>query len=245
MKYGFEYSFSFFRSVLFIVPAILLSTVFWGLLSLLVSPFDKGGRKQAVMARLWAKTLLLVSGTRVNVRGLEKLKPGQHYIYVANHRSYMDTPVVLASLPGAFRFMAKAELFNIPLMGGHLRRAGHISVPLDKPREAIRSMSEAGRVIRENKISVLIFPEGGRTMGEMGEFRDGAAFMAIKAQVPVAPIGLIGVHELLPMHSVHVRPRRVTVNIGDPIPTEGMDTKQRTELTEQFRQQISTLISYT
>jgi len=130
-------------------------------------------------------------------------------------------------------------------MGGHLRRAGHISVPLDKPREAIRSMSEAGRVIRENKISVLIFPEGGRTMGEMGEFRDGAAFMAIKAQVPVAPIGLIGVHELLPMHSVHVRPRMVTVSIGDPIPTEGMHTKQRTELTEQFRQQISTLISYT
>lgn len=245
MKYGFEYSFSFFRSVLFIVPAILLSTVFWGLLSLLVSPFDKGGRKQAVMARRWAKTLLLVTGTRVDVRGLEKLKHGQHYIYVTNHRSYMDTPVVLASLPGAFRFMAKAGLFNIPLVGGHLRRAGHIAVPLDKPREAIRSMSEAGRVIRENKISVLIFPEGGRTMGEMGEFREGAAFMAIKAQVPVVPIGLIGMHELLPMHSVHVRPRRVIVHIGDPISTEGMDTKQRTELTEQFRQQISTLISYT
>src|SRR5262245_26626609 len=102
MKYGFEYSFSFFRSALFIAPAIVVSTVFWGFLSLLISPFDKGGSKQAVMARLWAKTLLLVSGTRVRVRGLEKLQPGQHYIFVANHRSYMDTPVVLATLPGAF-----------------------------------------------------------------------------------------------------------------------------------------------
>jgi 1-acyl-sn-glycerol-3-phosphate acyltransferase len=245
MKYGFEWSFSFFRSVLFIAPSIVLATVFWGLLSLLVSPFDPKGNRQAWMARQWARTLLLVSGTRVTVEGRERLKPGQHYIFVSNHRSYMDTPVVLASLPGQFRFMAKADLFKIPLMGGHLARAGHIPVPLDNPREAIASMAEAGRIIRERGISVLIFPEGGRTMGAMETFREGAAFIAIKAGAPVAPVGLVGTFELLPMHSVHVRPRHVTVRIGEPIETAGLHIKQRSELNARLFEQVSKLISYT
>ncbi len=244
-RYGFEWSFSFFRSVLLIVPAIFASTVFWGIVSLLVSPFDRGGRHQAHMARRWARTLLRVTGTRVNVEGLEHLEPGQQYIYVANHRSYMDTPVVLASFPGEFRFMAKAGLFKIPLLGGHLRRAGHISVASEKPREAVRAMSEAGRAIRERGISVLVFPEGGRTDGQLEMFREGAAFVAIKAGVPVAPVGLIGMRELLPMHSVHVRPRVVTVRIGQPISTAGLDIKQRGELNQRLYENVSALISYT
>jgi 1-acyl-sn-glycerol-3-phosphate acyltransferase len=243
--YGFEWSFSFFRSVLFIAPAIVCATAFWGLLSLLLSPFDRGGRKQAVVARLWAKTLLLVSGARVEVIGRERLDPTQNYIFASNHRSYMDTPVVLASLPGEFRFMAKSGLFKIPLLGGHLRRAGHIPVPLGNPREAVRSMTEASRVIRENRISVLVFPEGGRTMGEMGEFREGAAFIAIKSGVPVVPMGLIGTFELLPMHSVHVRPRQVQVVIGEPIPTAALQLRQRDELTARLRNEIARLIAYT
>ncbi len=244
MKYGFEWSFSFFRSVLFIAPSIVLATAFWGALSLLISFFDQGGRKQAWMAKMWARTLLLVSGTRVTVEGMEKLDPNGNYIFAANHRSYMDTPVLLSSLPGQFRFMAKEGLFKIPLMGGHLQRAGHIPVP-QNPREAIKSMSEAGRIIHDNRISVLIFPEGGRTFGKMDPFQEGAAFIAIKGGITIVPVGLIGTYELLPMHSVHVRPRHVTVRIGDPIDTSGMTIKQRSELTEQLFQQVSTLISYT
>ncbi len=244
MKYGFEWSFSFFRSVLFIAPSIVVATAFWGFWSLLISPFDPNGRKQAWMAKMWARTLLLVSGTRVKVEGLENLTPGQHYIFVSNHRSYMDTPVMLASLPGQFRFMAKAGLFKIPLMGGHLQRAGHIPVPLDKPREAVRSMTEAGRIIRERQVSVLVFPEGGRTMGQMDPFREGAAFIAIKGGVPLAPVGLVGTFELLPMHSVHVQPRQVTVRIGHPIVTEGLDIKERGALTDRLRDDVTRLISF-
>ncbi len=244
-RYGFEWSFSFFRSVLFIAPAIVVSTAFWGFLSLLISPFDHGGRRQSVMARLWAKTLLAVSGTRVTVTGGENLAPGGHYIFVSNHRSYMDTPVVLASIPAEFRFMAKDGLFKIPLMGGHLRRAGHIPVPLDSPREAIRSMTEAGRIVRENRISILVFPEGGRTTGQMDRFREGAAFIAINAGVPVVPIGLSGTFELLPMHSVHVRPQQVTVAIGQPIDTQSLHIRQRDELTARLQTEVAKLISYT
>jgi 1-acyl-sn-glycerol-3-phosphate acyltransferase len=245
MKYGFEWSFSFFRSVLFMAPSIVAATAFWGFLSFCVSSFDPGGRKQAYIARLWARTLLLVSGTRVRLRGQENLKPGQHYIFVSNHRSYMDTPVVLASIPGQFRFMAKSGLFKIPLLGGHLHRAGHIPVPLENPREAVKAMGEAGRVIRERGISVLVFPEGGRTSGQMEPFREGAAFIAIKAQVPVVPLGLVGTFELLPMHSVHIRPRQVELRIGQPIETAGMELKDRGALTALLRRQVADLISYT
>ena len=240
--YGFEWSLSFFRSVLWIAPLILLATAFWGLGSLLVSFFDRGGRKQAWMARQWARTLLWVSGTRVTIEGLEQLDPGQNYIFVANHRSYMDTPVLLASLPGQFRFMAKKSLFRIPLLGGHLGRAGHIPVPGGNPREAIASMTEAGRTIREQGISVLIFPEGGRTMGAMQPFREGAAFLGIKSGVPLAPVALLGTHELLPMHSVHVRPRRVILRIAPPISTLGLDLRQRGELTAQLFTVISQMV---
>ncbi len=242
-KYGFEWSFSFFRSVLFIAPSIVLATIFWGFWSLVVSYIDRGGRKQAWMAKQWARTLLLVSGTRVTVEGLERLDPNQNYIFVANHRSYMDTPVLLASLPGQFRFMAKKSLFKIPFMGGHLGRAGHIPVPEGNPREAIASMTEAGRTIRQNRVSVLIFPEGGRTMGTMEPFREGAAFLGIKSGVPLAPVALVGTYELLPMHSVHVRPRRVTLRIGTPIATIDLETRQRGEVTAQLASVIGSMLT--
>ncbi len=244
MKYGAEPTFSFVRSVVFSAPGVVVATAFWGLLSLLVSPFDHRGRKQALMARLWARTLLLLGWTRVKVIGRERLRPGQHYIFAANHRSYMDTPVVLASLPGDFRFMAKAGLFKIPLLGGHLQRAGHVPVVLDNPREAVRAMNDASRIIRETGISVLIFPEGGRTMGQMDPFREGAAFLGIKSGVPIVPVGLIGTQPLLPMHSVHLRwNQEVIVHLGEPIETAGLDLKQRGPLTDRLAQEVARLIS--
>lgn len=243
MTYGFEWSFSFFFSALVRAPLVFAATAGWGFLSLLVSYADRDGKKQAWMARQWARTLLWIAGSTVEVRGLEKLNTKSHYIFAANHRSYLDTPVVLASIPCDFRFMAKSGLFKIPLMGGHLSRAGHIPVPLDNPREAVRSMNEAGRIIRERKISVLIFPEGGRTMGEMDPFREGAAYIAIKAGIPIVPVGLIRTHELLPMHSVHIRPQRIVVQIGDPIETAPLDIKQRGPLTAELEQRVRALVA--
>jgi 1-acyl-sn-glycerol-3-phosphate acyltransferase len=90
---------------------------------------------------------------------------------------------------------------------------------------------------------VLVFPEGGRTMGQMDPFREGAAFIAIKGGVPLAPVGLVGTFELLPMHSVHVQPRQVTVRIGHPIVTEGLDIKERGALTDRLRDDVTRLIS--
>ena len=230
------------RSVLFTAPLIVIATAVYGSVSLMVSLLDVTGARQMRVARAWARMLLRLSGVQVDVHGLRKIDPGAGYVVVANHASYMDTPVVLAHIPVQFRFLAKQRLFSIPFLGGHLRRAGHIPVPRENPREALKTMGEAGRIIRERGISVLIFPEGGRSLEGLQEFKEGAAYIAIKAGAPVLPVALRGTMDVLPMHSVHVRPGRVTVCIGDPIPTAGMKSGDRGRLTRQLHDELARLL---
>lgn len=234
---------SYWFSLLVRAPLVILSTAFFGTLSMIASLWDRSGRQQLAIARVWARTLLRAAGARVKAVGLEKIDPRGTYVICPNHVSYMDTPVLLAWIPVEFRFMAKEELLKIPFIGGHLRRAGNISVPLDDPRAALRVLSAAGRAMQENGVSVLVFPEGGRSeTGELREFKDGAAYLAIKAQVPLVPVGLIGVRDILPMHSHHLRPGRVTLRVGDPIPTVGCKPQDRTELTARLHAAVRALL---
>lgn len=235
-------SLDFLRSVLISAPLIALATAVYGSVSLVISFFDGTGNRQMRVARAWARMLLRIAGVQVEVNGLEKVDPHTGYVVIANHVSYMDTPVVLAHVPVQFRFLAKEGLFAIPLLGGHLKRAGHLPVPKGNPREALKIMAEAARVIREKAISILIFPEGGRSLEGLQEFREGAAHIAIKAGAPVLPIALSGTLEVLPMHSVHLRPGRVTIRIGDVIHTEGLKASDRGELTQRFQEVIKHLL---
>lgn len=230
------------RAVLITDPLIILATIVYGTVSLVVSFFDSTGRKQIAVARAWARMLLRVSGVRVTATGVGIIDPDRGYVVAANHVSYMDTPVILSTLPVQFRFMAKAALFKIPLLGTHLKRAGHISVPRENPREALKALGEAARIIRERGISVLIFPEGGRSLEGLQDFHDGAAYLAIKAGVPIIPVALKGTMEVLPMHSVNVRPGAVELRVGEPVHTEGLTLRDRTELTNTLRERIAELL---
>src|ERR1700728_4713051 len=157
------------RGALFADPAIILATIFFGTISLIVSFFDATGTVQIRVARTWAKFLLAVSGVRVHVEGVEHIDPNGSYVFISNHLSFVDTPVALANIPVQFRFLAKRGLFQIPFLGWHLARAGHIRVPRGDARAAVRTMRLASQVVREQGISLLIFPEGGRSRdGEMG-----------------------------------------------------------------------------
>lgn len=229
------------RAYLLIDPLIILATLIFGTISLIASAFDKTGHAQHAIARVWSRVLLAVSGVRVRVEGLEKLPPGAS-VLVSNHASYMDIPAVVAMLPLQIRFFAKKGLFRIPLLGGHLRRAGHLAVVRENPRGSLRSLSEGARLVRERGVSVLLFPEGGRSPVKLREFKEGAAYLAIKAGVPAVPIGLIGTREVLPMESFHVRPHPVTIRIGDPIPTAGLKLDARTALNDTLRQKVAELI---
>jgi 1-acyl-sn-glycerol-3-phosphate acyltransferase len=229
------------RSLLFTDPLIVLVTIAFGTASFIVSLFDATGRRSNRLAGPWGRWLLRVGRVRLTVHGLEKIDPGQSYVFVSNHRSYMDIPAILAAIPVEFRFYAKKGLFLIPFLGTHLKRAGHLPVVRGNARESVKSMTLGARLIQESKISMLLFPEGGRSRGGMREFKEGAAYIAIKAGVPIVPLGLVGTRDVLPMGSNYVRGGPVVLNIGDPIPTTGMQLKDRTQLTETIARQVAEL----
>jgi 1-acyl-sn-glycerol-3-phosphate acyltransferase len=225
---------------------VFLSTVFFGSISLAVSFFDPTGRRQNGVARVWAKSLLWVAGIRLTIEGLEHVDPEGAYIIAPNHVSYFDTPVLLSAIPVQFRFMAKKGLFHIPFLGTHLQRAGHIPVYRDDPRAGVKTLMAAADTVREKRVSVLVFPEGGRTEdGALQDFKEGAAYIAIRAGVPIVPVALIGTREVLPFGGGRIRSADVTLRVGEPIPTEALPLKQRGPLTDAVRERIVCMLGDT
>lgn len=228
------------RAYLFADPAIILSTIFFGTISILASLFDRSGDTLIRAARNWARSLLAIGGVRVQVEGLDQLAPGGSYVLIANHLSYMDTPVVLANIPVQFRFLAKKGLFQIPFLGTHLSQAGHIPVPREDPRASVRTMQLAAESIQQRKVSLLIFPEGGRSHdGILQPFKEGAAYIAIRAGVPAVPIAIIGTERILRFGSGVVVPGPVKLRILPPIDTTELTLKDRGKLTAQVRALIA------
>ena len=235
---------AFIRALLLTDPYIVVSTIFFATISFIVSFFDAKGNAQIEVARVWARLIVWVAGVRLEVHGIEKLNPSGAYVIAPNHSSYMDTPVILCTIPLQFRFLAKSELFKIPFMGSHLRRAGHIPVPRQDPRAAVKTMTQAATNIRELGISMLVFPEGGRTPdGELKPFKEGVAYIAIKAGVPIIPVAIVGTRAVVPINSGIVKPGRVIVCIGDPIETASLTIKDRERVTEEARQQIVSMLA--
>jgi 1-acyl-sn-glycerol-3-phosphate acyltransferase len=223
-------------------PIFLLATVFFGTIALIASLFAKTGRTQHRIARVWARACLRISGAQLTVRGAENLTKHPVAVYAANHTSYMDTPVIFASLPFQFRILAKKELWSMPFIGWYLNRSGQIPIDAANPRATLSSLSGGVKALRAG-MPLFVFPEGSRTPdGELQTFLAGAAFLAIRAQVPVVPVALSGVYDLLPMHTRHFFPCAMTMTVGEPISTDGLTPRQTDQLTEQLRSTIAALL---
>ena len=210
-------------------------------ISMICSLWDKSGNTQHLISRFWSRVLLRLGFVRCHAFGLEKLDPHQSYVAVANHASFMDTPAIVSSLPLQFRFFAKKGLFSVPFLGWHLTRAGHLPVVRGDARASLKTMFEGAKLIRERRISLLLFPEGGRAPEAMTPFKEGAAYIAIKAGVPVVPIGLINTRAVLPMGTLVIRPGIVELHVGDPIPTEGMTPHDRGRLNLILQERVAAL----
>jgi 1-acyl-sn-glycerol-3-phosphate acyltransferase len=230
---------------LLVMPLIAVSTTFFGCISLVCGLWDKSGRQQHTIARAWAQTLLWITFSPVTVVGLERLRSGAA-VYASNHLSYYDTPVLFGKLPFQFRILAKQGLWKVPFIGWYLNRSGQVPVDAKSARSAIASLNRGVTALKAG-MPLVLFPEGGRSeTGELQAFMSGCAFMAIKAQVPLVPIALVGTYELLPIHSYHLTPRPMLAVIGDPIPTVGMTTKDADALTETLYRTISAMyMAYT
>ena len=230
------------RSNVLQAPILFLATGFFGTLALLASLVAKTGRTQHRIARVWARTCVRISGSRLIIRGVENLHKHRVAVYAANHTSYMDTPVVFSALPFQFRILAKKELWSMPFIGWYLNRSGQIPIDADNPRATLSSLSAGVKALRLG-MPLFVFPEGSRTPdGNLQAFLAGAAFLAIRAQVPLVPVALSGVYDLLPIHTHHFYPGDLVLAAGEPIDTTGMTLRQADELTQRLRSEIATML---
>lgn len=227
------------RSYFIFDPLIWLYTIVLGTVSLLSSFFDREGEIQHALARLWSRMILGTIGVPVTVEGLEKIDTGKAHVYVVNHLSALDIPVLYVYLPFQFRILAKIELFRYPFMGWHLRRSGQIPVVLENPKASIRSLHLAIDAVKRN-MPLVVFPEGGRSPdGQVQPFMGGAFYAAIKAQADIVPMALVGTYETLKMNTWHIKPHPVRLLVGDPISTAGLKSHDLEGVTRRAREEIA------
>lgn len=230
------------RSNLLQSPLLALVTAVCASCALLVSLVDRSGKAQHRIAQLWARALVRVSGCRLTVCGAENLTRFPVAVFAANHTSYMDTPVIFAALPFQFRILAKKELWRMAFIGWYLNRSGQIAIDTANAHATLASLGAAVKALRGG-MPLFVFPEGGRTEdGGLRGFQSGAAYLAIRTQVPLVPIALHGVYDLLPIHTHHFYPGELTLTAGEPIETQGMNLRQIDELTGRLKASIAAML---
>jgi 1-acyl-sn-glycerol-3-phosphate acyltransferase len=200
------------RCVLIVATVLVATPVF---VALLILP--RWGDLLIHGGRLWSRILLAAAGARVRFHGHDRVRQHDPCIFIANHQSMVDVWVMLTLVPPNTRFVAKQELFRIPVFGWVLARSGCIAIDRGKRSVAIRSLRQAGERIRAGR-SVVLYPEGSRSLdGRLGPFKKGAFHLALSAAVPVVPVAITGSFEVMPPRSLRVRPGPVEVFIEPPV----------------------------
>ena len=192
---------SYWLTKLIQIPVMALATAFFGCVSLICGLWDRSGSQQHFVARQWARTMLRIALSPVEIVGADNIPAAPAVaVYGSNHLSYMDTPVLFAKLPFQFRILAKQGLWKIPFVGWYLNRSGQVPIDASSPRSAIAGLLRGVKVLKAGTPLVL-FPEGKRSPdGHLHDPASGCAFMAIRAGVPLIPVALIGTYQLLPIH---------------------------------------------
>src|ERR1700733_8851212 len=184
-------------AVVFLFPAITIYPVVLGAISIVSSLFDRRGYLAHGCARAWSWLILKTTGVRVSLEGLERIIPGTTYIFVSNHQSIYDTPVIFASLPYQLRIIAKQSLAQFPVLGWHLKRGRHLLVDRKHPDRA--GILDRWRALVSEGLSLIIYAEGTRSPdGEVARFKAGSFLLAIQAQLPVVPIAIVGTRAVMP-----------------------------------------------
>ncbi|MBI3940682.1 MAG: 1-acyl-sn-glycerol-3-phosphate acyltransferase [Acidobacteria bacterium] len=218
-----------------LVPVILVWTALMALLSLSLSLFDRDGSLQHGCAKTWARLILWISGVQLRVDSGGSISGSGPFVFISNHQSFFDIFALLAVLPVPFKFFAKASLFQIPFLGWHLRRAGHLPIDRTSARAAYRSFQSAAERVRAGA-SMLIFPEGSRSMtGRIGSFRKGSLRLALICGVPVVPVAICGSGAILPRGSMLISPGCIDISIGPTIFPGGEDLNHKDRFVEALQ----------
>jgi len=223
------------RSYFVLDPLIWLYTLVLGLLALPGGLFDRNGRRLHWFSRAWSWLIMKTILSPVKVTGLDKIDTSRPHVYAVNHASAMDIPVLYVYLPFQFRIVFKKELLAYPVVGWQLKRSGQVCIDQQKPTNSIAAIRSAVKSLKAG-MPLVIFPEGGRTPdGEIKPFLPGAFFLALKAQVDIVPVALMGTYELLPMDTYHIKCRPLEMRVGEPISTAGLTMRDLETLNAKVR----------
>jgi 1-acyl-sn-glycerol-3-phosphate acyltransferase len=227
-------SFHWWRTVLYLIPSIAVYTIVLGTASLVGSLFERRGRFAHGCARTWSWLILATTGVSVDVQGLGGLDPGRTYVFVSNHQSIYDIPVIFANLPYQLRIIAKESLGSFPFLGWHLRRSGHLLV--DRRRPDRTGILERWRALVKDGLSLIIFPEGTRSAdGRLSAFKAGSFLLAIEAKLPIVPISVDGTRLVMHKGELTTKPGAVRLTVHAPLETDGIEASAARELAEQAR----------
>jgi 1-acyl-sn-glycerol-3-phosphate acyltransferase len=237
-KYGLL---SALRSYLILDPLIWLYTLVLGLLGIPGGLFDRSGRRLHWFSYTWSWFIMKTIFSPVKVIGLDKIDTSKPHVYAANHASALDIPVLYTYLPFQFRIAFKKELLAYPVVGWQLKRSGQVCIDQQNPSHSISSIRAALKGLKAG-LPLVIYPEGGRTPdGEIKPFLPGAFFLAIKAQVDVVPVALVGTYELLPMNTYHIKCRPLEMRVGEPISTTGLTMRDLEALSAKVQAALEKL----
>jgi 1-acyl-sn-glycerol-3-phosphate acyltransferase len=229
------------RSYLIIDPLIWLYTLVLGVLALPGGFLDRSGRRLHWFSYAWSWLIMKTIFSPVTVTGLDKIDISKPHVYAANHASALDIPVLYVNLPFQFRIAFKKELLSYPVVGWQLKRSGQVCIDQQNPSHSISSIRAALKGLKAG-LPLVIFPEGGRTPdGEIKPFLPGAFFLAIKAQVDIVPVALVGTYELLPMDTYHIKCRPLEMRVGEPISTTGLTMRDMETLSAKVQKALEDL----
>ncbi len=236
--------FHWWRTVFWLIPAISVYTVCLGTISLASALIDRQGRTAHWCARTWSRLILATTGVRVKVTGVDRVPFDGSYVFVSNHQSIYDIPILFTKIPFELRIIAKASLGTFPLLGWHLRYTGHLLV--DRARTGVATLRKVTRLIQHGH-SLIVFPEGTRSIdGQVGRFKGGSFLVAVEAGLPVVPVAVIGSCHVMRKGRLMTCPGDVQLVLHQPIPTSGLRRQNVRQLAERVHKVISsTVLSHT
>ena len=230
--------FDWWRTVFFLIPAITAYTAVLGTASLFSSLFDRRGHFAHGCARTWSWLILATTGVSVEVTGLDHLPRDRTFIFVSNHQSIYDIPVIFATLPYQLRIIAKESLGSFPFLGWHLRRNGHLLVDRRNPDRA--GILRRWRALVGEGLSLVIFPEGTRSAdGRVGRFKAGSFLLAVEAQLPVVPLSIDGTRHVMRKGRLMTSPGHARLVVHEPIDTAGLAVGDARRLAERVRDVVA------
>ncbi len=232
--------FDWWRTVFFLIPTIGLYTIVLGTLSVASSLFERRGFFAHGCARAWSWLILKTTGVRVEAQGIDRLTPGRTYVFVSNHQSIYDIPILFATLPFQLRIIAKKSLGRFPFLGWHLQRTGHLLVDRRNPDR--RAIFDQWSQLVSKGLSLIVFPEGTRSVdGRVARFKAGSFLLAIQVGLPVVPVAVSGSRHVMLKGRLRVGRGRVSLAVRPPIETRGRfepTIEDAKRLADEVREQI-------